>query len=84
MKTFCDFYELKSFLKEPTCYKNPEWPSCIDLILTNSPCNFQNSCAIEIGLSNFHNMIVTVIKATLEKLKAKIICYKYINILFMK
>lgn len=24
---------LKSFVKEPTCYKNPEWPSGIDLIL---------------------------------------------------
>ena len=28
---------LKSLIKEPTCYKKPEKPNCIDLILTNFP-----------------------------------------------
>ena len=26
---------LKSLIKEPACYKNPNKPSCIGLILTN-------------------------------------------------
>lgn len=73
MKTFCDSYELKSLVKESTFFKNQERSSCIDLILTNSPCNFQNSCAVETGLSDFHKMIVTVMKATLEKLRPKMI-----------
>ena len=34
---FCDTCDLKCLIKEPTCYKNPENPSCIDLILTNNP-----------------------------------------------
>ena len=32
--------DLKSLNKEATCYKNPVKPSCIDLILTNSPRSF--------------------------------------------
>ena len=35
MSVFSDTYDLKSFMKEPTCYKNPNKPSCIDLMLTN-------------------------------------------------
>ena len=35
MKLFCETYDLSSLIKVPTCYKNPEEPSCIDLLLTN-------------------------------------------------
>ena len=35
ISVFCDTYDLKSLIIEPTCYKNPNKPSCIDLILTN-------------------------------------------------
>ena len=62
MSVICDTYNLKSLIREPTCYKNPENPSCIDLILTNGPCNFQNSCVFETGLSDFHKIAVTVMK----------------------
>ena len=73
---FCVRYNLRSLIKEPTCYKNPENPTCIDLILTNSPRSFQNSCVIETGLSDFHKMIVTVMKATFQKLPPRIINYR--------
>ena len=33
---FCDTFDLKSLIKDITCYKNPENPSSIDLILTNN------------------------------------------------
>ena len=46
MKVFCDSYEFKNLIKDATCYKNPENPSCIDLILTNNPNSFQNSGVI--------------------------------------
>ena len=62
MKDFCDSCGFKSLIKVPTCLKNPENPSCIDLILTNNPLSFQNSGIIETGLSDFHKMIVTVMK----------------------
>ena len=69
-------------INKPTCYKNPEKPSCIYLILTNCPRSFQNSCAIETGLSDFHKLVVTVMKTTYKKLQPKIINYrryKYFN-----
>ena len=73
MESFCD---LKSQIKDPTCFKNPENPSCIDLILTSNPCNFQTSCVIETGLSDLHKMTVIVMKNTFQKLKPKIMLYR--------
>ena len=55
-------------MKDPTCFKNPEIPSCTDLILTNSHYSFRNSYIIETGLSDFHKMIVSVMKTTFQKL----------------
>ena len=69
MEFFCESYRFKSFVKDPTCFKNPESPSCIDLILTNNPYSFQNSWLIETGLSDFHKMVVSVMKTTFQKLK---------------
>ena len=43
ISVFSDTYDLKSLTKEPTCYKNSNKPSCIDLILTNKPRSFQLS-----------------------------------------
>ena len=71
----CDTYDLKCLIKEPTCYKNPENPSCIDLILTNNPKCLQSSCAVETGLPDFHRMTVTVMKTTFKKLEPRIIHY---------
>ena len=67
MQTFCEAYNFKSLIKQPTCYKNPIKPSCIDLMLTNFPRMFQSTCVIESGLSHFHLMTVTVLKKTFKK-----------------
>ena len=34
IKRFCDNFELTNLIKEATCFKNPENPSCNGLILT--------------------------------------------------
>ena len=68
MSVFSDTYNLKNLIKEPTCYKNPNKPSCTKIMLTNKPRSFKYSCVIETGLSDFHRMTVTVMKATFEKL----------------
>ena len=57
---FCDVCNLKNLIKVPTCFKNPESPTSIDVMLTNSCRSFPNSCGIETGLSDFHKMIVTI------------------------
>ena len=76
MKVFYDSYEFKNLIKDATCYKNPENPSCIDLILTNNPNSFQNSGVIKTGLSDFHKMTLTLMKTTFEKIKPDIIHYR--------
>ena len=59
MTEFCGLFNLKSLIKVPTCYKNLDNLSCIDLILTNRFNSFQNSIAIESGLLDFHKLTVT-------------------------
>ena len=67
MKEFCETYNLENLIKGPTCYKNPENPSSIDVMLTNKKLSFQNSMTIETGLSDFHKMTVTVLKRYFKK-----------------
>ena len=67
MNVFCESYNLSSLIRESACYKNPENPSSIDLFLTNSPNSFQNSSVVETGLSDFHRMVVTVMKTSKNK-----------------
>ena len=76
MRNFCESYNLSSLIKESTCYKNPENPSSIDLILTNSSHSFQCSSVVETGLSDFRKMIVTVMKTTFQRIPAKIRNYR--------
>ena len=76
LKEFCESYGMKSLIRIPTCYTNPANPKCIDLMLTNSNRTFQNSCTIETGLSDFHKMIVTVLKIYFQKREAKVINYR--------
>ena len=67
MAEFCEMYQLDNLIKEPTCFKSLENPSSIDLMLTNKKNSFQNSMAIETGLSDFHKMTVTVMKRYFKK-----------------
>ena len=71
---------MKSLIRVPTCYKNPANLTCMDMMLTNSNRSFQNFCTIETGLSDFHKMIVTVLKIYFQKREAKVInCRDYQN-----
>ena len=75
-------YHVTDIIKQPTCFKNPSHPSCIDLLLTNNGNCFQKSSVFETGLSNFHKHTVTLMKSHLPKQQAKIIKYrnyKYFN-----
>ena len=47
LNIFCTTYNLKNLIKEPTCFKNIDNPSCIDLILTNKPLYFQRTTVVE-------------------------------------
>ena len=66
IKNFSRSYNLISMINKPIRYKNPDRPSCIDLILAHCHCSFQNSCVIETGLSD--KMVVIVMKQLTENL----------------
>ena len=76
IKIFCSSNNLTSMVNKAMCYKNPDKPTCIDPILTNCPRSFQKSCAVETGLSDFHKMVVTVMKTSYRKSQPKIIYYR--------
>ena len=73
---FSEIYNLKNIIREKTCFKNPNNPSCIDLMIINKPKSFQNSMVIKIGLSDFHKMYITVMKKYYSKQKPSIIHYR--------
>ena len=73
---FCATHNLKNLVKEPTSFKSLKNPTCIDLILTNRPKCFQNSNVFETGLSDFHKLTFTVLKAYFQKQKPKVIKYR--------
>ena len=75
LKDFFNLCNLTNLINKATCYKNPNNPSCIDLLWTNFPKYFQNSSVIETGLSDFHKMVVTLMKTNFKKLEPKIINY---------
>ena len=75
-ENFCSSYNLTSMNNKLACFKNPDNPSCIDLILTDCSRSFQIACVIETGLSDFHKLVVAVMKTIFKKSKQKIITYR--------
>ena len=72
MSNFLNTYHLKNTVKQTTSFKNTDRPSYIDLILTNSTRSFQDTCTVETGLSDFHKLVVTVLKLYFLKQKPNI------------
>ena len=67
---------MQNLNKEPTCYKNSENPSCIDLILPNNPRSFSKTNTFFTGFSDFHKLVLSVFKTTFCKSKPKEITYR--------
>ena len=75
ISNFLEIYNLKNLVKKPTCVKSDR-PRSIDLILTNRASSFQCTDSIETGLSDFHGMIITVLKGGFSKKGPKLINYR--------
>ena len=73
---FSNFDNAKGLSKKTTCFKNENSPSCIDLFLTNRPRYFQNTSTIQTEISDFHKLLVTVLKIFCKRWKRKIIQYR--------
>ena len=78
-KIFEDFMQnldMDNIVKEPPCFKHPDNPSCIALILTNRKQYLQNTTVVETSISDFHKMVVAVIKSHYIKAKPRVISYR--------
>ena len=75
----------KNIVKETTCFISLSSLSlslsCIDLVITNSSSNFQNTKAISTGLSDFHKMVVSVLKRSFHRSAPKEVVYRDYKIL---
>ena len=60
-------HELWSIFKEKACFKTMQNPGCKDLLLTNNVYAFQQTIAIYTGISDFHKLVLTVLKATVPR-----------------
>ena len=68
-------FNLTNLIKKPTCFKSQDG-TLIDLMLTNRPRNFLKSQNFEIGLSDCHKLVVSILRASSKKLPRKIITYR--------
>ena len=57
----------RTFSRKAVVLKYALDPSCIDLFTTNNPLSFQNTIAVSNGLSDFHKMVIAVIKMSFKK-----------------
>ena len=84
MASFLFHHNLKSIVKENTCFKNPNNPRSIDLMLTNNNLSFQHTSTYFTGISDFHKLVVSVLKISFTKNEPKNIYYrdyKHFNLL---
>ena len=72
MEQFCNLNGLASLIKNPTCFKNTDKPTCIGLIWINQPICFQRSNIFESWLSDVHLLTVTEFQMGFQKLRPKI------------
>ncbi len=73
--SFCDVFGLSNLVKDKTCFTKGH-SSSIDVMLTNKPRCFQNTSVVETGLSDYHGLVLTVMKTHIPRLKPKILKYR--------
>lgn len=64
----------KNLVKAPTCFKNTNKPSFIDLLLTNSSKTFQDAQFVETGLKMLK--MLTVVKMIYTKQKHNTVSHR--------
>ena len=68
LESFLYEHDLQNLVKENTCFKSAENPSCIDLILTNRNMFFQNTITVFADISDFHKLVLNVLKISFTKI----------------
>jgi hypothetical protein len=76
MSSFLSSYNLVNVIKTPTCHKNSDNPSLIDVIITNTPERIACHLNTFVGVSDFHNLICASTKLHAPKILARKIMYR--------
>ena len=76
IESFLYEFELSNLLKEKTCFKNMQNPSCIDILITNNSCAFQQTTTDCVGLSDGHKLVLTALKTSIPKSNPRQITYR--------
>ena len=59
-------HELCTLISKPTCFKSIN-PTCIDNFLTNKKTRFMKTLTFEMGVSDHHKLIGTMLRSTFAK-----------------
>ena len=76
LSEFCDVFGLENLIQGSTCVTVRHEPTSIDVILTNKKRSFKNSGTVATGLSDYHKMVLTTMRANYERLKPTKIQYR--------
>ena len=76
IESFLYEHELSHLVKEKTCFKNMQNPSCIDLLLNNNNYAFQQTTTVCSGLSDCHKLLLTVLKTSIPTDNLRQITYR--------
>ena len=74
LSAFMEHYNYWNLTKNNTCFKGDG--SCIYLILSNRKYCFKNTSSFEIGISDHHHLLYSMLKATFEKEESKKVTYR--------
>ena len=79
LSEFLNAYNAKNIVKNKTCFKSIENPSCVDLIITDKPGSFQHTNVFETGISDHHKLVATVMRGKFTKASPR-----YVNFTAMR
>ena len=73
---FLNIHDAKNMVKEKTCFKSINNLTSVDLLISNKEKCFKFATTIDTGLSDFHEMVLVILKKKFEKAKPKVISYR--------
>ena len=76
LSEFCDIFDLENLIKGSTCDTIRYASTSIDVIMSNKKRSFKNCCTVAAGISDYHSMVLTTMRANYERLKPIKIQYR--------
>ena len=75
LEELLNLFNLKSLVSSPTCFQSTS-PTCIDLMSTNQEDLFSNSNTCEVGTSDHHHLVSTMLDKKISKGGTKTLFYR--------